>query len=164
MCDSVLFGMFDLVLFCMFDSVLFGIFDSVLFCMFDSVLFVMFDSVLFSMFDSVLFVMFDSVLFSLFDSVLFGMYADDSYSYVQKEEMDKLVLDSEGQVSNALSDLFLEVNLYLDGLPTLQIVILFHIYTIDHALILCYFPHLCKIIVSIYLSLYYITKLVYAII
>lgn len=44
------------------------------------------------------------------DSVLFGMYADDSYSYVQKDEMDKLVLDSEGQISSALSDLFLEVN------------------------------------------------------
>ncbi|XP_062601497.1 ubiquitin carboxyl-terminal hydrolase 32-like isoform X2 [Saccostrea cucullata] len=39
---------------------------------------------------------------------LFGMYADDSYSFVQKEEMDRLVLESEGQVSNALSDLFSE--------------------------------------------------------
>lgn len=42
--------------------------------------------------------------------VLFGMYADDSYSYVQKEEMDRLVLESEGQISVALSDLFQEVN------------------------------------------------------
>lgn len=38
------------------------------------------------------------------------MYADDSYSYVQKEEMDRLVLESEGQISVALSDLFQEVN------------------------------------------------------
>lgn len=37
------------------------------------------------------------------------MYADDSYSYVQKDEMDRLVLESEGQVSSALSDLFQEV-------------------------------------------------------
>ena len=44
-----------------------------------------------------------------FPVVLFGMYADDSYSYVQKEEMDRLVLESEGQVSSALSDLFQEV-------------------------------------------------------
>lgn len=40
--------------------------------------------------------------------LLFGMYADDSYSYVQKEEMDRLVLESEGQISVALSDLFQE--------------------------------------------------------
>lgn len=38
------------------------------------------------------------------------MYADDSYSYVQKEEMDRLVLESEGQISVALSDLFQEVS------------------------------------------------------
>lgn len=43
--------------------------------------------------------------------VLFGMYADDSYSYVQKEEMDRLVLESEGQISVALSDLFQEVKI-----------------------------------------------------
>lgn len=39
------------------------------------------------------------------------MYADDSYSYVQKEEMDRLVLESEGQISVALSDLFQEVKI-----------------------------------------------------
>lgn len=48
--------------------------------------------------------------------VLFGMYADDSYSYVQKEEMDRLVLESEGQISVALSDLFQEVKI-IESLP-----------------------------------------------
>lgn len=48
--------------------------------------------------------------------VLFGMYADDSYSYVQKEEMDRLVLESEGQISVALSDLFQEVKI-IETLP-----------------------------------------------
>lgn len=49
-------------------------------------------------------------------AVLFGMYADDSYSYVQKEEMDRLVLESEGQISVALSDLFQEVKI-IETLP-----------------------------------------------
>lgn len=44
------------------------------------------------------------------------MYADDSYSYVQKEEMDRLVLESEGQISVALSDLFQEVKI-IETLP-----------------------------------------------
>ena len=37
------------------------------------------------------------------------MYADESYSYVQKDEMDRRVLETEGQVSPALSSLFREV-------------------------------------------------------
>lgn len=42
-------------------------------------------------------------------SVIFGMYADDSYSFVQKEEMDRCIIETEGQVSHAVSELFLEV-------------------------------------------------------
>lgn len=37
------------------------------------------------------------------------MYADESYSYVQKDEMDRKVLETEGHVSPALSSLFREV-------------------------------------------------------
>lgn len=44
-------------------------------------------------------------------TVIFGMYADESYSYIQKDEMDHRVLDTEGHVSPALSDLFREVML-----------------------------------------------------
>ncbi|XP_041349176.1 ubiquitin carboxyl-terminal hydrolase 32-like [Gigantopelta aegis] len=40
--------------------------------------------------------------------LIFGMYADESYSYVQKDEMDRRVLETEGQVSPALSTLFRE--------------------------------------------------------
>lgn len=40
--------------------------------------------------------------------LIFGMYADESYSYVQKDEMDRKVLESEGHVSPALCDLFRE--------------------------------------------------------
>ena len=39
------------------------------------------------------------------------MYADESYSYVQKDEMDRKVLETEGHVSSALCDLFNEVRL-----------------------------------------------------
>lgn len=42
-------------------------------------------------------------------AVIFGMYADESYSYVQKDEMDRKVLETEGHVSPALCDLFREV-------------------------------------------------------
>ena len=42
-------------------------------------------------------------------SVIFGMYADDSYSFVQKDEMDRCIIETEGQVSHAVSELFLEV-------------------------------------------------------
>lgn len=42
-------------------------------------------------------------------AVIFGMYADESYSYVQKDEMDRKVLETEGHVSPALSSLFREV-------------------------------------------------------
>ncbi|KAJ8312078.1 hypothetical protein KUTeg_009451 [Tegillarca granosa] len=38
--------------------------------------------------------------------LVFGMYSDDTYSYVQKDEMDRKVLETEGQVSGALSTLF----------------------------------------------------------
>ncbi|KAJ8312385.1 hypothetical protein KUTeg_009758 [Tegillarca granosa] len=41
--------------------------------------------------------------------VVFGMYSDDTYSYVQKDEMDRKVLETEGQVSGALSTLFADV-------------------------------------------------------
>lgn len=44
-------------------------------------------------------------------SVLFGMYADESFSYIQKEEMDRRILETEQQVSQALSELFKEVNI-----------------------------------------------------
>ncbi|OWF52140.1 Ubiquitin carboxyl-terminal hydrolase 32 [Mizuhopecten yessoensis] len=40
--------------------------------------------------------------------LIFGMYADESYTYVQKDDMDRRILETEGQVSTALSDLFLE--------------------------------------------------------
>ncbi|KAK7480047.1 hypothetical protein BaRGS_00028684 [Batillaria attramentaria] len=40
--------------------------------------------------------------------LIFGMYADESYSYVQKDEMDRKVLETEGHVSPALSNLFKE--------------------------------------------------------
>ncbi|XP_005089176.1 ubiquitin carboxyl-terminal hydrolase 32 [Aplysia californica] len=38
--------------------------------------------------------------------LIFGMYCDDSCTYVQKDEMDRRVLETEGQVSPALSSLF----------------------------------------------------------
>ena len=38
------------------------------------------------------------------------MYADENYSYVQKDEMDRRVLETEGHVSQALSSLFREVS------------------------------------------------------
>ncbi|KAL8573322.1 hypothetical protein ACOMHN_032784 [Nucella lapillus] len=40
--------------------------------------------------------------------LIFGMYADESYSFVQKDDMDRKVLESEGHVSPALCDLFRE--------------------------------------------------------
>lgn len=40
--------------------------------------------------------------------LLFGMYADESFSYIQKEEMDRRILETEQQVSQALSELFKE--------------------------------------------------------
>ncbi|KAH9503865.1 Ubiquitin carboxyl-terminal hydrolase 32 [Bulinus truncatus] len=40
--------------------------------------------------------------------LIFAMYCDDSCSYVQKDEMDKRVLETEGTVSPALSNLFRE--------------------------------------------------------
>ncbi|XP_071094049.1 ubiquitin carboxyl-terminal hydrolase 32-like isoform X1 [Haliotis cracherodii] len=40
--------------------------------------------------------------------LIFGMYADESYSFVQKDEMDRRILETEGQVSTALSSLFRE--------------------------------------------------------
>ncbi len=47
-------------------------------------------------------------------SVLFGVYANEALTHVQKEEMDSLVLSTEGQAPQELSDLFREVSiLYL---------------------------------------------------
>ncbi|KAK3083744.1 hypothetical protein FSP39_002517 [Pinctada imbricata] len=40
--------------------------------------------------------------------MIFAMYSDDTYSYVQKDEMDRCVLETEGHVPSALSDLFSE--------------------------------------------------------
>ncbi|XP_059179325.1 ubiquitin carboxyl-terminal hydrolase 32-like isoform X2 [Physella acuta] len=40
--------------------------------------------------------------------LIFAMYCDDSCTYVQKDEMDKRVIETEGQVSPALSNLFKE--------------------------------------------------------
>lgn len=37
------------------------------------------------------------------------MYADDSYTMVQKDEMDRRIIETEGQVSNAVSELFSDV-------------------------------------------------------
>lgn len=48
------------------------------------------------------------LLFCLF-LVLFGMYADETFSYIQKEEMDRRILETEQQVSQSLSELFKEV-------------------------------------------------------
>ena len=45
--------------------------------------------------------------------VIFGMYADDTYSFVQKDEMDRRVLETEGQVSSSLSSLFHDVSHFL---------------------------------------------------
>ena len=42
------------------------------------------------------------------------MYCDDSGEFVQKDEMDKRVLDTEGQVSPALSSLFRMVCVFID--------------------------------------------------
>ena len=41
--------------------------------------------------------------------VLFGVYANQALTHVQKEEMDSLVLATEGQAPQELSDLFREV-------------------------------------------------------
>ncbi|CAI9715032.1 ubiquitin carboxyl-terminal hydrolase 32-like [Octopus vulgaris] len=40
--------------------------------------------------------------------LLFGMYADEAFSYIQKEEMDRRILETEQQVSQSLSELFKE--------------------------------------------------------
>ncbi|ESO97937.1 hypothetical protein LOTGIDRAFT_153048 [Lottia gigantea] len=40
--------------------------------------------------------------------LIFGVYADDSFSFVQKDETDKRILETEGQISTAVSDLFRE--------------------------------------------------------
>ncbi|GFR71289.1 ubiquitin carboxyl-terminal hydrolase 32 [Elysia marginata] len=40
--------------------------------------------------------------------LIFGMYCDDSCTFVQKDEMDRRVLESERQISPALSTLFRE--------------------------------------------------------
>ncbi|KAK6968759.1 Ubiquitin carboxyl-terminal hydrolase 32, partial [Biomphalaria glabrata] len=40
--------------------------------------------------------------------LIFAMYCDESCSYVQKDEMDRRVLETEGQVSSALCSLFKE--------------------------------------------------------
>ena len=45
-------------------------------------------------------------------AVLFGLYANEALTHVQKEEMDRLVLATEGQVPQALSFLFKDVSKY----------------------------------------------------
>jgi hypothetical protein len=45
-----------------------------------------------------------------FISVIFGFYAYESLPFVNKSEMDRLVLATEGQVPAALSELFLDVS------------------------------------------------------
>lgn len=45
--------------------------------------------------------------------VLFGLYANEALTHVQKEEMDRLVLATEGQVPQALSDLFKDVSYFM---------------------------------------------------
>ena len=44
-------------------------------------------------------------------AVIFSMYCDESGGFVQKDEMDKRVLEVEGHVSPALSDLFRVVSI-----------------------------------------------------
>ncbi len=52
----------------------------------------------------------NNVLLCLFRfAVLFGIYAHESLMYIQKEEMDQLILASEGQPPQCVSQLFLEV-------------------------------------------------------
>ncbi|KAK7088275.1 hypothetical protein V1264_022210 [Littorina saxatilis] len=40
--------------------------------------------------------------------LIFGIYADESYTFIQKDEMDRKVLETEGHVSPALCNLFRE--------------------------------------------------------
>ena len=47
----------------------------------------------------------------LYVTVIFGLYANESLSHVQKEQMDALVLATEGQVPQELSDLFRDVSM-----------------------------------------------------
>ena len=42
---------------------------------------------------------------------MFGLYANEALTHVEKEEMDRLVLATEGQVPPALSELFKDVSL-----------------------------------------------------
>ena len=44
-----------------------------------------------------------------FFAVIYGMYADDSFSVIQKDDMDRKILATEEQVPNSLSELFAEV-------------------------------------------------------
>ena len=41
--------------------------------------------------------------------MVFGMFADESFSYVQKDDMDRKIVGIEEQIPPALSQLFLEV-------------------------------------------------------
>ena len=41
---------------------------------------------------------------------MFGLYANEALTHVQKEEMDRIVLATERQVPQALSQLFLDVS------------------------------------------------------
>lgn len=42
--------------------------------------------------------------------LIFGMFADETFSYVQKDDMDRKILAIEDQIPHALSDLFLEAD------------------------------------------------------
>ena len=55
-------------------------------------------------------------------SVIFGLYADETYSYVEKQRMDALVLATEGCVSDTLSLLFMNVRLTFTTLLPLVII------------------------------------------
>ena len=46
----------------------------------------------------------------IYISVIFGMFADETFSYVQKDDMDRKIVAIEDQIPHALSDLFLEVS------------------------------------------------------
>jgi len=47
----------------------------------------------------------------LFISVIFGMYADDSFSVIQKDDMDRKIIATEEQVPPSLSQLFADVRI-----------------------------------------------------
>lgn len=52
--------------------------------------------------------------------VIFGIYANESFSHINKTEMDELILQTEGTVPQDLADLFLQVLVILSLFAILQ--------------------------------------------